>query len=56
MESAAKMKDEAKSKRQLIAEMVILRQRVVELEGRAAERQQIEIELRQRTAQLETLR
>jgi diguanylate cyclase (GGDEF)-like protein/PAS domain S-box-containing protein len=50
------MKDEHKTKEQLINELVEMRQRVAELETSETERRRAEEEIRQRTAQLEALR
>ena len=50
------MKDERKTKEQLINELVEMRQRVAELETSDTERKRAEEEIRQRTAQLEALR
>jgi GAF domain-containing protein len=50
------MRDEHRTKRQLIEELVELRQRIAELEAAEAEHKWGEEEIRQRTAQLEALR
>jgi PAS domain S-box-containing protein len=50
------MKDEAKTKTQLMAELITLRRRVAELEIVEARCQQVEAESQQRMAQLEALR
>ncbi len=50
------MKDEDKTKEQLIKELVETRQRVAKLETSETERKRAEEELRQRTVQLEALR
>ena len=50
------MKDEGKTKEQLISELVKLRQRITELEAAETERKGAEEKMRQHTAQLDPLR